>query len=238
MTLLRTPLFAAAVLATTTLCAGILGACGSDAPTNDTIDAGDAADETPNAPDASRPLDAADATGASSAGDGSVIEAGADSGEDSSDGADLDAPLPICQNDLSQQGTGDFHISLTLTTTQTGFVELANQRATCNHSLMWDLHLNDGRVGIETDDGTNYTSLVSASSSTNDGAPHVVKIGRVSGSISIVIDGTVTAFGTSVSNFGKLAPMQIGGGVCDGIGGVIAFSGGKGSIEDFCVAYP
>jgi hypothetical protein len=129
-----------------------------------------------------------------------------------------------CANDLSNIGTGDFRISLTLTSTQTGWVAIVNQRAVCNAGMYWDIRMDDGYIVAETDDGmyddggvwvedprTTLTSTVTV----NDGVPHCILVQRVDEMLSITIDGLLVGEATSISSFAALAPLAIGTDTCD-----------------------
>jgi len=52
----------------------------------------------------------------------------------------------VCQGDLSNVGIGDFHVSLSVTTTQGRLVALLNQRGQCNPSVFWDIRMIDALV--------------------------------------------------------------------------------------------
>jgi hypothetical protein len=131
--------------------------------------------------------------------------------------------LTPMDDDLSGVGTGDFQISFVVDTAQTGWVALLNQRGICNHGVFWDARMSDGRVQMETDDGTNYTSLLSPKV-VNDGVEHSILITRVNGTLSIIIDGAVTASAASAASFTSLPPLATGTDVCVGLGGNAALS--------------
>jgi hypothetical protein len=130
------------------------------------------------------------------------------------DGADG----PFCTNDLSNIGTANFTISLTLTTTQVGTVAVANQRQYCNGSDFWDVHLQDGDVQAETDDGVMYhTSLNTAGPAVNDGKPHSISIQRRNEVLTVYVDGVAAGSAMSASAFGQLiTPVNWGTSPCVG----------------------
>jgi hypothetical protein len=146
-----------------------------------------------------------------------------------------DAPDASCQDDLSNIQTGNFDVTLSIATTQVGPAALVNQRHACGHGMFWDVRLAaGGGLRVETDDGTQYTSLV-CSHPVNDGLPHVLAVRRDSGIIQIAVDGVTCITGGSTSSFHTLAPLAIGWDPCDGVSGTVAFGG---SIQDVCVSYP
>src|SRR5258708_38255004 len=74
-----------------------------------------------------------------------------------------------CTRDLSNIGPGDFQISMNLTTTQTGLVAVANQRAQCTVATFWDIRIQNGAVLVETNDGPNYDRVLSGGAPVNNG---------------------------------------------------------------------
>jgi hypothetical protein len=127
-----------------------------------------------------------------------------------------------CPGDLSNVGTGDFHVACTVTTAQTGRVALANQRSWCFYQDMWDLRMEAGVPVIELDDeaGVNhYTRLWSVGHPIDDGQPHDVLVERVSGTLSINIDGVRTASTAATESIGPLPPLVVGSDVCIGVDG-------------------
>ena len=128
-----------------------------------------------------------------------------------------------CSDDLSNIGTADFRISLTLTTTQQGWVAIVNQRPVCNAGMFWDIRMDDGHIVAETDDGmydggvwiedprTTLTSSITA----NDGVPHCILVQRVDDVLSITIDGLLVGEATSISSLAALAPLAAGTDPCD-----------------------
>jgi hypothetical protein len=141
-----------------------------------------------------------------------------------------------CTDDLSNIGTGDFRISLTLTTTQNALAAILNQRPTCNPGTFWDLRLNPGGVlEMETDDNgglADLTTLVTTAT-VNDGNPHQVLVERVSGMLTVSIDGVSTAAVASTASLGALPPLQQGTDVCVGADPTTTF---VGTIANVCVA--
>ncbi len=150
---------------------------------------------------------------------------------------DAPADAPACRDDLSNIGTNDFHVSLSVSTVQTGLTALVNQRARCVHGLFWDIRLASGSVQVETDDGvTPYVELVSTGAPVNDGSFHELSVSRVAGTLTISIDGAPSGSTSSPTSFGVLPPLAIGSDHCeiDG-GGTVAF---VGTVRDVCVASP
>jgi hypothetical protein len=145
--------------------------------------------------------------------------------------AAIDAPTEAdagaeasCPGDLSGVGTGDFHISYTVTTTQTSRVALANQRNWCFYTDMWDLRMEGGVPVFELDDKAglpHYTILWSVGPRIDDGRPHNVLVERVSGTLSVNIDGIRTASTAATASLGTLPPLVVGNDICIGVDGTL-----------------
>jgi hypothetical protein len=128
-----------------------------------------------------------------------------------------------CTGDLSGIGTGDFHISFTVTSTQTPLVALANQRNWCSYTNMWDLRMEAGVPIMELDDEAgepHYTILWGAGPRIDDGRPHDVLIERVSGTLSVNVDG-VAASKAAPASLGPLPPLEVGNDICIGRDGTV-----------------
>jgi hypothetical protein len=140
----------------------------------------------------------------------------------------------VCDGDLSSIGTGDFRVSLRVTTTQAGWVAVANQRGMCRPAVFWDIRLDDGFVYIEVDDIASYTAFTSTGPKVNDGAPHDVSVQRAAGVLTVYVDGGASGSQPSRAALGPLPPVQIGTDVCVGAVGddTVAL---VGTISDPCV---
>lgn len=160
-----------------------------------------------------------------------VLEAEVDAGtgRDAADAGDaVDAPIG-CADDLSDVRGGDFHVVFDVLSTA-GAGPLLEQRAACNpyyvHWLVAE-QANDTLI-VEVGDGTNYTDLPSITT-VNDGAWHHVVVARLSGTLSIAIDGQVD---NSIAGAGwslaALPTLQVGRSACSA-----AFAG---QIKNVCVA--
>jgi hypothetical protein len=135
-----------------------------------------------------------------------------------------EASLP-CVTDLSNVGTGDFHIvfdvvttaTMTSTSTTTAFV---NQRAgVCADTTMyWSVRMANGtgQAFAEVSDGTSagYTGLVTANPVINDGSTHTVRVSRVAGVLSIAVDGTTPTTHACTDSLGTLPALEIAHDVC------------------------
>jgi len=158
-----------------------------------------------------------------------------------------------CGNDLSNIGTGDFCISFTLTTTQMvattiGTTAILNQRAVCNSSQeFWDIRAGLGAadagmaaswLSIEIVDATGDDMGIGGSGTffvvLNDGRPHAVAITRVSGAVTISVDGTMTHMGTSSTSFGPLPALAQGTDVCEGVDGTQPLNG---QLTNVCITH-
>ena len=175
------------------------------------------------------------------------------SGADMSPQADaglcaLPSDASPCTGDLSDIGMGDFHISLTLTTTQQGWVALVNQRSSCGGGMYWDVRIDSGQLVIETDDGVfeldasseNPRTTLAPGVIVNDGKPHCIRIERVAQILSIAVDGVVAGSASSISSFAKLPPLTTGTDPCDCIDeGCVPPEGAfLGAVSELCVGSP
>jgi hypothetical protein len=122
----------------------------------------------------------------------------------------------VCDGDLSSVGTGDFRISVQVTTTQTGWVAVASQRGQCGPSVFWEIRIADGFVYVEVDDVAQYTAITSTGPKVNDGAPHAILVVRASGTLTVYVDGGASGSGASGASLGPLPPLQLGTDVCVG----------------------
>lgn len=148
--------------------------------------------------------------------------------------------------DLSQVGTGDFNIAFDLQTTDVGQFSIASQRNSCGGAGSWyDLtaSLADGRgILAEVDDGTNYTVACSNGSCAQtftdtglaDGNVHHVVVARVSGQLSITIDGTSRTSVASAADLTSMQPLSIGSSPCDD--GVNETTAPSGAVANFVLA--
>jgi hypothetical protein len=189
------------------------------------VDAGeDSIDASHDSPaDRSSP-DADDGTAAGDSGDArpSTDAPVADTSGDARPSTDAPiADASMCKNDLSNIGRADFHISLTMTTTQTGQAAVVNQRTLCGFAMFWDITLDDkGRVFAETDDysptngSMTYASVTSAGA-VNDGRPHAILFQRVAQVLTVKIDGAASGPTPSVSDLRQLPPLLVGQDACD-----------------------
>ena len=143
--------------------------------------------------------------------------------------------VAVCSGDLSNIGRADFHISFSVTTTQTGLVALANQRSACVPYELWDARLEDGLVLFELADNTNYTPLSSTGTLINDGSPHLVVVQRLSGTVHIIVDGALEFLGVAAESLGVLPPVLVGSDVCDSNDGTAAL---MGQLTGLCVQGP
>jgi hypothetical protein len=148
--------------------------------------------------------------------------------------ASVQLTCTACTGDLSNIGTGDFRISLALTTTQNAQAAILNQRPTCNAGTFWDLRLlAGGTLQMETDDNGGLATITTlqTTATVNDGNPHQVVVERVSGMLTVSIDGVSTGAASNAS-LGALPPLQQGTDVCVGQDQTTLF---VGTIADVCV---
>ncbi len=161
-------------------------------------------------------------------------EASADTLAEAAASSDEDASP--CMGDLSNVRTGDFRISLTVTSTQTGLVALLNQRSECVPSVFWDIRMEGGIVNVEVDDVTHYTKLVTTGPAIDDGRPHVLIARRVAETLTAYVDGVDAGSSPSQASLGALAPLASGHDVCvSSSDGTVVF---VGRMADVCVSAP
>ncbi|HEY4117716.1 MAG TPA: hypothetical protein VGM56_07670, partial [Byssovorax sp.] len=152
--------------------------------------------------------------------------------------ADLVSPEPPgCTGDLSNIGTGDFHVSFDVATSQPDAqIAIVNQRSVCSHDFFWDVHFGvGGVVEVETDhDGADYTALL-GTRAVNDGATHHVEVARVAGSLTLTIDGVLDGSAASAASLDALPPLAVRTDVCDGVNGSVPL---VGALTNLCVTSP
>jgi hypothetical protein len=154
-------------------------------------------------------------------------EAGAEASADATTPSDGNP----CSNDLSNVGTGSFHVSLDLRTTESGLAALVNQRASCTGSMFWDLRLSSGELRFETDDGASHTDVTSTGPQIDDGATHTILVTRVAEAVTIYVDGAASGSASSAASLGALPALATGTDPCEGIDGTAAF---QGTISAVC----
>ncbi len=151
---------------------------------------------------------------------------------DAADGGAHDAlaDAPVCTNDLSDVGTGDFRIEFDVTTfggSQT--MALINQRD-CGSGAWWDVVISStGGVEATTSDGTTSTT-VEAGNSINDGARHHVAVVRQAGLFWYERDGAVGS--AKVPNVTVISSLPTLASGSDCASGVVAF---VGRLDHVCV---
>jgi hypothetical protein len=209
-------------------------------------DAGESEATAEDAPDA-QTSDAADA--AVDQANRGASDGAADAPRDASEDAARDAAA--CANgnrSLSNIGTQDFHISFRVTTKQTGWMALVSQRSQCYLGVFWDIRQCgagaycpvDGELFVETEGDPNSSSYRSVRSTgrINDGTPHDIEVARVSGALTIRIDGTLSGMGASPASLGTMPMLQIGTDACaTGNPATAAFAAGT-ILSDLCVTSP
>lgn len=199
---------------------------GSDPETSSAIEAGampESATVLPDAGDGGVQVMGDDAhTDASS-----EPEAGLDASPDARDaapdvvdaGSHLDAApdvAPSCADDLSNIAASNFHIAFDLLATGVqSDGPLVEQRATCGqYDVHWLIAAASGHIVIQFYDGAAGITLQSIAT-INDGVLHHVVVARVSGTISISIDGAVDNSSPNlVFAPGTLPLMQVGRSAC------------------------
>ncbi len=149
------------------------------------------------------------------------------------DSLDLQCAAPIgvpCTSDLSNLGTGDFHIFFSVQTLQTGQTALLNQQSSCGAGTFWDVRAQNGALLIETGQGgTNATLTTSATTTINDAQIHNVTIERVAGTLSAFIDDVAVGSKASPAFLGALAALRVGTDVC------ATASPFAGTISNLCI---
>lgn len=104
-------------------------------------------------------------------------------------------------NSIGNFGTGDFTIQERFRTSSSALMFIFSKRPNCNGGGNFiSIMLNSGKLEMETDDASNnYTDLVS-SATYNDGNWHQVTAVRRNNVLTIYVDGTSVASGTSNAN--------------------------------------
>ncbi len=152
---------------------------------------------------------------------------------------DATGDAPVCLNDLSDVGTGDFTIRFTLTTNETGMtLALLNQRLGCDQmSTFWDVTLSPtGDIVVATDDGiaADYVS-VQAGTAVNDGKAHQIAVIRRTGKLWITADGAVVSAMTADPYlFATLSSLANGTSACMGVTPAAAYA----VIANVCLTEP
>jgi hypothetical protein len=136
-----------------------------------------------------------------------------------------------CTGDLSNIGTDDFGISFTIQTTTTALSAVLAQRAVCMHGMMWDVRLSpSGVVGVEVDDGANYTLI--GGGDVNDGAVHEIRVCRIAERLYLDVDGVTVQDAENSTIIGGLVALETGTGPCVGFDGTVAL---VGTVANVCV---
>lgn len=130
--------------------------------------------------------------------------------------AGVDNYLSI-NNTIGNFGTGDFAVETMLKTTSTELQYLFSKRSNCGHDNFWSIDITTaGKMQIELDEsGSNYLSLT-GTTSVNDGQWHHLALTRVSGVVTIYVDGVVQNSGISSANLNNIYPLELGSSVCNG----------------------
>jgi hypothetical protein len=152
--------------------------------------------------------------------------------------SDLQCAAPTvlpCVRDLSNIGTGDFHISFSVMTAQVGQTALINQRATCDFGQFWDIRMIDGALLVETAEGANLSTFKTVGPKVNDGGKHSVTIARVSGTIAGFIDGAAVGTVASSASLRQLTPLVTHSDPCDQRDGTLPL---VGAVADVCLTTP
>jgi|HubBroStandDraft_2_1064218.scaffolds.fasta_scaffold88129_3 hypothetical protein len=121
-----------------------------------------------------------------------------------------------CVDDLSDIGASDFHVAFDLLATSTETDgPLVEQRATCGqYDAHWLVAEAAGHLVAQTYDGSAGATIQSVAT-VDDGVLHRVVVARVSGALSISIDGAIdTSEPNAVFAPGSLPAMQVGRSAC------------------------
>jgi hypothetical protein len=231
--------------------AGPDGSIGDEtSPSSDGGDASDASSDAEGSAGDASDAHASDAiapeSGSGDSGDSGSLDGGPGDENTTESGA-LDAARDgsACLGDLSNIGTGDFHISMTVTAT--GFAArtaLVNQRASCATNFcmqpdtFWDIRLLNGALFIETSDNArNCCQVTTNGPLVNDNKPHRVIVQRVAQRITAIIDGVPSVAadaGASKSSFGALPPVSKTD-PCEATGTTVPL---PGTLTNLCVTSP
>lgn len=159
---------------------------------------------------------------------------------------------PRCLTDLSNVGTGDFHVAFTLATTSTNVIlALVSQRGDCmctgpspycpSPSTFWDVVMGQsGTITAITDDDSAASYVAgSTTSSVNDGRPHRIAVARSAGQLSIASDGAlISATTADAYSFGTFPSLSIGSDSCGMNSTATTPLAGHGTLTDLCITTP
>jgi Concanavalin A-like lectin/glucanases superfamily len=147
--------------------------------------------------------------GAGVAADAQAVDAPGDTVEVS------DAPID-CANDLSDIRGSDFHVDFDMLAMAGDGFPLVEQMAVCSSNYWVIHHQSASNISVELNDGTNTAALMSVGT-VDDGAWHHVAVSRVTGTLSITLDGRLdnSVPNAGIVSFGPLALLQVGRSVCN-----------------------
>jgi len=139
--------------------------------------------------------------------------------------------------DLSNVGTADFKISFRITTKQSGWVAILNQRDICSFGTFWDIRQSGtNKLHVEIDDNSSpgYENLESTVA-INDGRPHNVSVARVAGKLTIRVDGVAAGEAMFTTALGALPPLSVGDDICVGTVNNPVTAAFSGTLTDVCI---
>ena len=152
---------------------------------------------------------------------------------------DMADPMPVCSvGSLSRVGTGDFTISMTLTTTAKVLSTMAFQRTTCdNKNDFWSVTMKPPGVLVEFGQAfVKYTAIDANAIAVNDGRTHAIDVVRRSGRVMVSVDSAVVGNDLVPQSLGTLPVVRSAfGNPCEGTGGAMPLTG---KVELKCISAP
>lgn len=121
----------------------------------------------------------------------------------------LDMSKPSCIGSLGGVGTKDFTISFDLVSRESGPRTVIHQRKGCSaDECFWDIEItDDGTLIFLNGSGDGTYSAVKSDVFVNDAREHSVVVRRVSGTVAIVVDGTLSGEGSAPASMSSLPPI-------------------------------
>ncbi|MBK9336173.1 MAG: hypothetical protein IPM98_06155 [Lewinellaceae bacterium] len=135
-------------------------------------------------------------------------------------------------NSFGNFGTGNFTIEMWVKTSDPSYSLLISKRATCSCGNFWNFFVNDGKFRAEFSEAgcANLLNLAGATT-ISDGKWHHLAATRSGTTLTLYVDGTPDATGTSAHNFNNPANVILGNSPCNGY-----FTGSMDEIRIWNVA--
>lgn len=145
------------------------------------------------------------------------------------------APDAACVPSLSNVGTGDFTVSMTVTTRASTLSTIACQRSVCNgNNPLWEVLMDPGgTLAIAVDDDAGHLCQFHSSTIINDDASHNIVITRRHAQLAVNIDGADAGSVPCATSVGLLPAMTIlSGDPCEHITSLVPL---VGTVTNVCL---